>query len=147
MPTTEKQQQANRLNALKSTGPVTKPGKLKVSSNAIRHGILSTKLILEGENEEDFRGLVEDLFDSLKPSGVLELVLVEKIAVTIWRQWRSVRAETATIELGINTKNHQIDATDFELGLQLTCRFLRRSSTCRQTEVHRCCTKVMLTTD
>ena len=35
----------------------------------------------------------------LRPVGALELTLVERIAVTIWRQRRLVRAETARLNL------------------------------------------------
>jgi hypothetical protein len=35
----------------------------------------------------------------LRPLGILELSLVEKIAISLWRQRRLVCAETATLEL------------------------------------------------
>ncbi|MDB0573094.1 hypothetical protein LBW59_20270 [Ralstonia solanacearum] len=98
--TTEKQLTANRKNAHKSTGPSTAQGKAKASGNARRHGVLSTRLFLEDENPEEFRLLFDGMRASLAPVGDLELLLVEKIAVSTWRQHRFVRAETASIELG-----------------------------------------------
>ncbi len=41
MPTSDKQIQANRRNALKSTGPTTPQGKRAVRQNPLKHGILA----------------------------------------------------------------------------------------------------------
>ncbi len=88
----------NRLNALKSTGPKTKQGKLIVATNATKHGILSKKLLLEGENPVEFVQLMEGLSQHLRPVGLLEMVLVEKIAINLWRQQRLIRAESASLD-------------------------------------------------
>jgi hypothetical protein len=90
---------ANQQNAKKSTGPKSLDGKQKVGSNRITHGILSTKLLLAGESSQDYQSLLHDLQAQLRPVGVLELSLVEKVAVILWRQRRLVGAETAVIEL------------------------------------------------
>lgn len=98
--TTPKQAKANKLNSAASTGPKTTQGKAKASSNAIRHGIFSARMLLTDEDPQAFQLLLEGLQQSLRPAGSLELALVERIAVSLWRQQRLVRAETATIELG-----------------------------------------------
>ena len=95
----DKQVLANQNNANLSTGPQTETGKAVSSSNATRHGIFSAQLILQDEEPEDFRTLVTALQVDLRPVGALELTLVERIAVTIWRQRRLVRAETARLNL------------------------------------------------
>ncbi len=95
----DRQAAANRANALKSTGPVTANGKAAVSLNAVRHGLLSAKLFLDDEDPTEFDALQCDLQRSLNPVGALELALVERIAVTMWRQCRLVAAETAAIAL------------------------------------------------
>ena len=97
--TTAKQANANQANSQKSTGATTSSGKLAVSGNAIKHGLLSGKLILKGEAQGDYQALLDGLIQSLKPSGALELILVEKVAVAIWKQRRLVTAESAGIEL------------------------------------------------
>lgn len=102
--TSEKQKRANQQNAKKSTGPRSLEGKQKVSANRVTHGILSTKLLLAGEDPQDYQSLLDDLQAQLRPVGALELSLVEKIAVILWRQRRLVSAETATIELAVNPK-------------------------------------------
>ncbi len=99
--TTKKQTVANQANAKHSSGPKSIEGKQKVSSNRITHGILSTKLLLDGESPEDYQSLLDNLQNQLRPAGTLELALVERIAVSLWRQRRLVSAETASIALGI----------------------------------------------
>lgn len=90
---------ANRANAQLSTGPSTAEGKATASQNATRHGLLSAKLFLEDEDPGEFQVLFSDLASSLNPIGPLELTLVERIAVTMWRQRRLVQAETASLTL------------------------------------------------
>ena len=95
----DKQLVANQSNAGLSTGPRTDTGKAASSSNATRHGIFSAQLILQDEEPGEFQALVAALQADLRPVGALELTLVERIAVTIWRQRRLVQAETAKLEL------------------------------------------------
>ena len=98
--TTAKQAAANKANSQKSTGATTAEGKATVSKNAIRHGLLSQQLIITGEEIQDFDALLVGLMQSVAPEGMLEKVLVEKVAVAMWRQKRLVAAESASIELG-----------------------------------------------
>ena len=102
--TSNAQVRANQQNAQKSTGPKSLDGKQKVGGNRITHGILSTKLLLVGEDGQYYQALLGDLQVQLRPVGVLELSLVEKIAVTLWRQRRLVGAETAAIELELTPR-------------------------------------------
>jgi hypothetical protein len=48
----DKKIEANRRNALKSTGPRTTEGKAAVRLNALRHGLRSEEVLLPGEDEE-----------------------------------------------------------------------------------------------
>ncbi len=99
--TTSKQAKANLKNAKQhSTGPKTTQGKTKASGNAIKHGIFSARMLLDDEDPQAFQFLLEGLQQSLRPAGSLELLLVERIAISLWRQQRLVRAESAAIELG-----------------------------------------------
>ncbi|MGE0766242.1 MAG: hypothetical protein AB7L90_07230 [Hyphomicrobiaceae bacterium] len=99
MSTTEQRLAANRANAQRSAGPTTAEGKAMASRNATRHGLLSGRLLLEDEDRSEFEELTDDLCHSLRPVGIAEAALVERIATTIWRQRRLVRAETAAITL------------------------------------------------
>jgi hypothetical protein len=55
-PVSERQIQANRRNALRSTGPKTARGKRAVSRNAIKHGLLAREVVITaGEGEESLK--------------------------------------------------------------------------------------------
>jgi len=98
---TEKQIEANKKNALMSTGAVTYTGKAIVSQNAVKHGVFARDLIISSgdgrEDEEEYRQLLNNLIQSLNPSGQMEHLLVEKIAVDFWRLRRVLRFETGSI--------------------------------------------------
>jgi hypothetical protein len=99
MSTTEQRIHANRINAAFSTGPVTEAGKDVASRNATRHGLLSTRLFLDDESPTEFDALFADLCRCLAPIGTLELTLVERICITLWRQRRLVQAEATELSL------------------------------------------------
>ena len=90
---------ANRTNARSSTGPITERGKSIAARNSTQHGLLSTRLLLDDEDASDFQELLGELNRSLHPADTVERLLVERIAVTVWRQQRLVRAETASLSL------------------------------------------------
>jgi len=98
---TEKQIEANKKNALMSTGAVTDTGKAIVAQNAVKHGVFAQDLIISSgdgrENEDEYIELLYNLTKSLNPSGQMEHLLVEKIAVDFWRLRRVLRFETGSI--------------------------------------------------
>ena len=57
--TSEKKAEANRRNALKSTGPKTPEGKAAVRLNALKHGLRSEEVLLPGEDGEALTELGE----------------------------------------------------------------------------------------
>ena len=117
---------ANQNNAKKSTGPVTLQGKQTVANNALKHGVFSKSLILADEDPDEYKSLLDQLLQELHPSGLLEQTLVERIALTLWRQRRLVRAETANIESGRSAKQIVL-AVNQELDLSYTSRELKES--------------------
>jgi hypothetical protein len=91
--TSEKQIDANRQNALKSTGPKTPDGKSAVRQNALKHGLLSQEILLPGEDEEALRELGAHLRNELQPAGELEHLLFDRIIASYWRLRRLGRVE------------------------------------------------------
>jgi len=86
--------EANRDNALASTGPRTTEGRAIVSGNAIRHGLLSWKPVIPGlENAEDWKTHLDRTLDSLAPVGYAETLLAERAALLLWRLGRVARYE------------------------------------------------------
>lgn len=116
MTTSVIQIKANQNNAQQSTGPITDAGKQIVANNAIKHGLFSKHLLLNDESFEDYQLLLDGLQTELMPVGTLEQSLVERIAVTLWRQRRLVRSETAHINLA-NSPSSIVSAVNSELNL------------------------------
>ncbi len=116
--TTEKQVEANKQNALVSTGPATLEGKAVVAQNAVKHGIFAKDLIITtGDGKEDaqeYRELLDGLIISLNPVGQMECLLVEKISVDYWRLRRVLRFETGSIRKLIDMAiNNYYTKTDY----------------------------------
>ncbi len=91
--TSLKKIQANRRNALKSTGPKTPERKDTARLNALKHGLLSQEVLLPREDEAALKELGERLRAELQPVGELEGQLVERIVATQWRLRRLNRVE------------------------------------------------------
>lgn len=104
MPTSIAQISANRTNAQKSTGAITQAGKAKVAQNALTHGLFSKQLILADENPLEYQRLLEQLQQELSPVGILEQSLVERVAISLWKQKRLITAETSHLNLERQTQ-------------------------------------------
>jgi hypothetical protein len=95
---------ANRRNAQLSTGPRTEEGKRLSRPNALKHGILARALLItKGEGAEsstEFDELLDGLRIDLAPIGMLEEMLVEKVAVCLWRQKRALKCEAGMVRRG-----------------------------------------------
>ncbi|MEM1421032.1 MAG: hypothetical protein AAGF51_10490 [Pseudomonadota bacterium] len=53
--------------------------------NAIRHGIFSSRIIGDGEETEASLKLLDQLRSDFGPKGAIESAIVEKLALTLWR--------------------------------------------------------------
>src|ERR1700759_362974 len=102
---TLKQQEANRLNAQKSTGPITEAGKRRSSLNAVRHGLTGQVVILPEEEMEAFNRFVAPVAASLKmpdaPDDAHENQLAEMYAKELWRINRCAAMEDSMLTLGL----------------------------------------------
>jgi len=96
---TRKKIESNRKNAQKSTGPRSQAGKVVVSQNARTHGLLSRNLIIEGESQEEFSAMLNLLRQEFQPVGMVENALIERVAISFWRQRRLVQAESAQVSI------------------------------------------------
>ena len=106
-PASERKIQANRRNALRSTGPKTERGKRTVARNAIKHGLLAREVVITAgdgkESSEEFDTLVKQLCEDYEPVGVVEEWLVQTIANCWWRKARVLRAENGEIRKRLDT--------------------------------------------
>jgi len=91
---------ANRRNAKRSTGPRSEQGKKWSRRNAIKHGILTSELLVtdgKAEDAHEFQKLLRGVAEDLQPCGELEQIMVEKIAVCCWKLKRALRFEAEAI--------------------------------------------------
>lgn len=77
--------QANHANSQLSTGPRTPEGKLRSSTNALRHGLTSKMVLLPGDDLEAYNDSKRRFFEELKPQGELERQLAYTLVNTQWR--------------------------------------------------------------
>jgi len=95
---------ANRLNARRSTGPLTKEGKRRSSRNATTHGLFTDFCLIPGENAADYLTFRHGILTSLHPTDPAQLMLADKIVSAQWRLKRLRLAERSlyaarTVEL------------------------------------------------
>jgi hypothetical protein len=92
--TSWRQFQANRLNALKSTGPRTEEGKRTSRRNALRHGLTAETVIDGLEDSEDYRGFEAAVIADYEAETAVERELVLRLASLLWRLRRIIAIET-----------------------------------------------------
>ncbi len=98
IPASAAKRAANQKNSQRSTGPITAAGKAKMRNNALRHGLTSKHVVIDGEDPEEYASLLQDLTGSWQPSGPQEASLVNEIAEAAWRMNRALRIETETFK-------------------------------------------------
>ena len=98
--TTPTRTEANRRNALKSTGPRTPRGKAKASLNSMRHGFRSRDALLPGENSRDFFDLLRQLCAEFSPATATQEILLDQMAVAYWKLARLQRIENYVYRVG-----------------------------------------------
>ena len=97
--TSLKQLEANRLNALKSTGPRTVKGKHRSRFNALRHGLTAQTVIAAFENAPDYTSFELSIGSDYQVGSTTEQELVSRLASVLWRLRRSTSIETGMFQL------------------------------------------------
>ena len=103
---TDKQLQANKANAKRSTGPRTQGGKARSGLNSRKHGLTAKKLLIAGENADDFDQLRAELLREHDAQSALEFELVERLAGILWRLRRVPFFEAAILEARRSPLSH-----------------------------------------
>ena len=94
VPASNARAEASRRNGAQSRGPKTPEGKLRSAQNALKHGLRAQKyVVLPDEDAAGFAALEAALGDELAPQGVLQRILVGRIARAAWRLDRAERLE------------------------------------------------------
>ena len=92
---TDRQIEANRLNAQHSTGPTTPEGRAAVRLNGLKFGLYAETLVLPGEDPAEFEALLDRLHAEHQPATLTEELFVSQLAMASWRQKRVQRMEAA----------------------------------------------------
>jgi hypothetical protein len=97
--TSFRQIEANRRNALRSTGPKTDEGKRQSRRNALRHG-LTAETVIEGlEDREDYRAFEAAVIADYDARTAVERELVLRLASLLWRLRRIISIETDLLKI------------------------------------------------
>lgn len=99
METTAAKLEANRRNALNSTGPKTAEGKAASSRNATRHGLTASGLtLMSNERQEDLDALIAATEAEFNPGTETERFLVHQMVQARWRLVRLARLEAEALD-------------------------------------------------
>ena len=93
-----KQIEANRRNALKSTGPTTDEGKEHSRCNAVRHGLTAETVIADLEDAADYQAFEAAVIADYDAQTAVERELVLRLASVLWRLRRAIGIESRIFE-------------------------------------------------
>jgi len=101
-PRSEAQRAASRANGAQSRGPVTAGGKSVSSQNALRHGAFGRFCTIDGESPDLFANLLSTLYETWLPADEHERILVDTMAMSLWRRTRLVAMEHAGVNMQLS---------------------------------------------
>ena len=97
--TSFRQIEANRRNALKSTGPSSEEGKQQSRLNAVRHGLTAETVIGALEDAEDYKAFEAAIIADYDAESAVERELVLRLASLLWRLRRATTMETGLFHI------------------------------------------------
>jgi hypothetical protein len=106
--------EANRRNAIRSTGPNTEEGKRRSRRNAIRHGLCAETVIEIVEDIEDYRVFEAAVTADYDAQTAVERELVLRLASLLWRLRRATAIETDLLRIQAQILRNRRDRTRAE---------------------------------
>jgi hypothetical protein len=97
--TSFRQIEANRRNALRSTGPRTEEGERQSRRNALRRGLTAETVIDGLEDSEDYRAFETAVIADYVGQTAVERELVLRLASLLWRLRRIISIETDLLRI------------------------------------------------
>src|SRR5215831_17123547 len=91
--------EANRRNALRSTGPRTEEGKQRSRLNSVRHGLTAETVVGGLEDAEDYKAFEAAIISDYDPETAVARELVLRLASLLWRLRRANAIETDLFQL------------------------------------------------
>jgi hypothetical protein len=107
------QQEANRLNAQKSTGPRSVEGKAVTRFNSLKHGVDAQSLVIPGEDPAQLLQLADDYQSTFNPANPVENFLLDTMIHSDWNKRRYTRVQSQLLRLIL--PNGPADTVDFAL--------------------------------
>ena len=97
--TSLRQIEANRRNALRSTGPKTDDGKQHASRNAVRHGLTAETVITPLEDPEDYKAFEQAVTADYEAETAVERELGLRLASLLCGPRRATSIETGLLQI------------------------------------------------
>jgi hypothetical protein len=97
--TSFRQSEANRRNALRSTGPKTEEGKRRSRLNAVRHGLTAETVVRHLEDAADYNEFEATIIADYCAETAVARELVLRLASLLWRLRRATAIETDLFEM------------------------------------------------
>ena len=116
----EKQLEANRRNAQRSTGPRTEEGKNVAALNARRHNLTGQVTAMTDADRIMHDAFSASIVENLAPEGAMETQLAQRIATDSWRLNRISAVEDNLYALGHNAHSADIETENPEIHAALT---------------------------
>jgi hypothetical protein len=139
--TSQRQTDANRRNALLSTGPRSDEGKQRSRGNAYRHGLTAQTVIVGIEDVADYDAFESEIVAEHDPKSVVERELIYRLASLLWRLRRSTLIETGLLRIASQSIRGRDEGADFGADVRLPAAFTRwigAASRARQFEHRKC---------
>jgi hypothetical protein len=137
--TSVRQIDANRRNALQSTGPTTQSGKNHSRRNAIRHGLCAETVITAIEDIDDYRDFEKAVIADYDVTTAVERELALRLASLLWRLRRATSIETGLLQAHAESllEKDQLPQLSSN-GNGVASKLTTRSQTLMQNEITRC---------
>ena len=82
---------------IKKGGPKTNEGKEISKMNALKHGLLSKEVLIDGEDDEELLLLTKRIRSEIKPETEIERLLTDRIVANVWRLKRALGMENGEV--------------------------------------------------
>jgi hypothetical protein len=110
--TSFRQIEANRRNALSSTGPKTEDGKWRTRHNAVRHGLTAETVVVALEDIRDYQAFEAAVIADYDARTAVERELVLRLASLLWRIRRATAIETDLLQIQAESLHERRCATE-----------------------------------
>ena len=134
---TNRQTEANRRNAAKSTGPTSVEGKAVSSMNALKSGIHAESSIITGEDPGQLAQLAETFYRDHQPQTAMERAQLDNVIRDTWLLTRFFRIDAEIVDYEIEDGRYSekdnragrafIDNSTHQIRLQRRIDATRRS--------------------